>query len=87
MVFPTRISEAIVAEWVMPERTQCLNQRFFNHAVFDIQGQLASALPRRAPAHTVGQAGNIPDFFRLYPLPLGDGRAGPDMRLLPQDIC
>ena len=41
---------------------------FFNDAVFDIQRQFAGALLGSAPAHAVGQAGNIRDFPGLRPV-------------------
>ena len=53
---------------------QGLNQRLFNHTVFNIQRQLARTLLRRAPAHTVSKAGDIFDFLCLDPFALfGDG--------------
>ena len=51
-----------------------LNKRFFDHAVFDVQRQLAGALLRCAPANTMSEAGNILDFLCLNPLALlGNG--------------
>ena len=50
------------------------NQRLFNDAVFDVQGQFAGALLRGTPAHAVGEAVNIGDLTDLVPLPfLGNG--------------
>ncbi len=46
------------------------HQRLFDDAVLDVQAQLARALLRRAPADTVGIAGDVGDFLRLYPLAL-----------------
>ena len=40
-----------------------LYQCFFNDAVFDIQGQLAGALLRRAPADTVREAGTMTELI------------------------
>ena len=52
-----------------------LDQSFFDHAVFDVERQLAGALLRRAPAHTVGETGNVLDFLCLDPFALfGNGR-------------
>ena len=39
-----------------------LYQRLLNDAILDIQGQLAGALLRRAPANAVGKAGDIADL-------------------------
>ena len=50
------------------------DQSFLNDAVLHIQGQLAGTLLRCAPAYAMGEAGNVADFLRLYPLALfGDG--------------
>jgi hypothetical protein len=54
-----------------------LDQRLFDDPVFDVQGQLARALLRRAPADAVGQAGDVRDFLGLHPLPLSGIGAGP----------
>ena len=52
-----------------------LHQRFLDDAVFHVQAQLARALLRRAPAHTVGVTGDVFDSLRLDPLALfRDGR-------------
>ena len=51
-----------------------LNQGLFDDAVLDVQGQLAGALLGCAPAHAVGEAGNILDLLGLNPFALfGDG--------------
>ena len=53
---------------------QSLHQGLFNNAVFDVERQLARALLGGAPAHTVGQTGDILDLLGLDPLALlGDG--------------
>ena len=46
----------MAAEWVMPEQPMSLHQRLLDDAVLHIQGQLAGALLRSAPAHAVGEA-------------------------------
>ena len=54
-----------------------LDQSLLNDALLDVERQLAGALLGRAPADTVGKAGNIGDLLGLDPLALfGDrGRA------------
>ena len=47
-----------------------LHQCLLDDAIFDVQGQLAGALLRGAPADTVGKAGDIGDFLGLHPPPL-----------------
>ena len=59
---------AMAAEWVMPEQPMRLDQRFLDDAVFDVQGQLAGALLRRAPADAVRQAGDVFDLLWLEPI-------------------
>ena len=52
-----------------------LDQGFLDDALLDVQGQLAGALLGRAPAHAVGEAGDVLDLLGLHPPPfLGDGR-------------
>ena len=46
---------------------QRLDQAFLDDAVLHVQRQLAGALLGCAPAHTVGQAGDVYDFFRFHP--------------------
>ena len=53
-----------------------LHQRFLNDALLHVQGQLAGALLGRAPADAVGQAGDVRDLLRLYPLALFGDRRG-----------
>ncbi len=75
MVLPGRISLAMAAEWVMPEQPMRLDQGLLDDAVLDVEGQLAGALLRRAPADAVRQAGDVLDFLGLHPFALfGDGR-------------
>ena len=51
-----------------------LHQSLFDDAVLDVQRQLAGALLRCTPAHTVSQTGNILNFFCLHPFCLfGNG--------------
>jgi hypothetical protein len=51
-----------------------LNQSFFDNTVLNVQGELASALLRCTPAHTVGVCGNVGDLLCLNPLALfGNG--------------
>ena len=53
---------------------QGLNQSFFNDAFLHVQGQLAAALLRSAPADTVGETADIGDLLGLNPLALfGNG--------------
>ena len=43
---------------------------FFNNAVFDIEGKLAGALLRSAPAYTVRKAADVLNLFCLNPFAL-----------------
>ena len=53
---------------------QGLHESLFNDALLDVQRQLAGTLLGSAPAHTVGETGDILDFLGLNPLSLlGDG--------------
>ena len=75
MVLPGRISEAIAAEWVMPEQPMVSTSASSMTPFLTFRRQLAGALLRRAPAHTVGIARDVLDFLRLNPLSLfRDGR-------------
>ena len=47
-----------------------LNQGLDDDAVLDVEGQLASALRRRAAAHAVGKTGNLADVLDLDPAAL-----------------
>ena len=47
-----------------------LHQRFLDDAVLHVQRQLAGALLRGAPAHTVGKTGDVGDLLGLHPLAL-----------------
>ena len=59
----------------MPRAADGLDQGLLDDAVLDVEGQLAGALLRRAPADAVGQAGDVLDFLGLHPPALlGDGR-------------
>ena len=52
-----------------------LDQGFLDDAVLHVQGQLAGALLRRAPAHAVGEAGDVLDLLGLHPAAFfGNGR-------------
>ena len=54
---------------------QRLDERLFDDALFDVQGQFAGALLRRAPADAVRQTGDVFNFFGMNPCTLfGDGR-------------
>ena len=51
------------------------DERLLDNALLDVQGQLAHALLRRAPADAMGEAGDVADLVRLDPLALfGNGR-------------
>ena len=53
---------------------QGLHQGLLDDAVLHVQGQLAGALLGGAPAHTVGQTGDVLDLLGLDPFALfGDG--------------
>ena len=45
-----------------------LDESFLDDAVFHVEGELAGALLRRAPADTMRKAGNVADLLRLDPL-------------------
>jgi hypothetical protein len=47
---------------------QSLDQSFFDDAFLNVQGQLAAALLRSAPADTVGETADIGDLLCLHPL-------------------
>jgi hypothetical protein len=47
---------------------QGLDQSFFDDAFLNVQGQLAAALLRSAPADTVGETADIGDLLCLHPL-------------------
>ena len=50
------------------------NEAFFDNAFLNVERELARALLGCAPTHTVGQAGDVLDFFGLHPLALfGNG--------------
>ena len=51
-----------------------LNECFLDDTVLNVEGELARALLRCTPAHTVGVCGNVGDLFCLNPLALfGNG--------------
>ena len=51
-----------------------LNESFLNDTFFNVKAELAGALLGSTPAHTMGETGNILDFFSLYPFALfGNG--------------
>ena len=53
---------------------QGLDQRLLNDTVLDVEGELAGALLGSAPAHAVGEAGDVLNFLGLDPLALlGEG--------------
>ena len=49
---------------------QGLDQGFFDDAVLDVEGELAGALLGCAPAHAVGETGNVLDLLGLDPFAL-----------------
>jgi hypothetical protein len=81
MVLPIRISEAMAAEWVMPEQPIVSTSASWMTPFLDVERQLAGALLRRAPADAVRKTGNVLDFLGLHPLALfGDGSRDHDTR-------
>ena len=75
MVLPIRISRGHGRGVGHAGAAEGLHQRFLDDAVLDVQGQLAGALLRRAPADAVGKAADVLDFLRLHPLALFGDRA------------
>ena len=75
MVLPGSISDAIAAEWVIPEQPMVSTSASYD-SVFDVECQLASSLLGGAPAYTVGQTRNVDDFFGFYPFPFFGNRCG-----------
>ena len=61
------------------------HQRFFDHAFFHIERELAAALLRRAPADAVGETGNVADLFGTNPLALFGDRSGAMVAALADD--
>ena len=73
MVLPGRISEA----WRQSGHARAadgLNEGLLDDAVLDVQRELAGALLRCAPTHTVRKTGDVGNLLSLDPLALlGDG--------------
>ena len=54
-----------------------LYESLLDDTVLDVEGELAAALLRSAPADTVGKTGDVLDFFCMHPFALlGDGSIG-----------
>ena len=70
MVLPMRISEAMAAEWVIPEQPMVSTSASSMMPFLMFRVSLQAPLLRGAPADTVGKAGDIGDFLGLHPPPL-----------------
>jgi hypothetical protein len=62
--------------------TDGFHQSFLDDAFFDVEGQFAGTLLGGAPAHTVGQTGNVGDFLGFSPLSFLRDRGGTVFRTL-----
>ncbi len=77
MVLPMRISEAIAAEWVMPEQPMVSTSASSMTPFLMFRRQLAGALLRCAPADAVGKPEMSLISFACTHLPSSGMGAGP----------